>query len=284
MTSPIRAAAPTHVQISQGARRRLTTSLGLLSAALACLAAACAGDADGEPATEQGEEAPEIAEAEQALIGGEQVSYEYLSEIGAWDMGYTGCATDDGRCFCTATLINDNVVLTAAHCANYQTGPGWGFFRMWAWGKVWDFPVVQVRSFGTGATRLNDVALLRLATPVPELVARPRAVSNVDYFGASLAVFGLGCNVGGAHQRGHGVKRRAWGTFTGYGPIFPSAEGCPGDSGGPVIVNGTGEIVAVSSWALYGNDQWDATVFGAPKLVWDDFQWWRAMMNLNRGG
>jgi V8-like Glu-specific endopeptidase len=161
--------------------------------------------------------------------------------------------------FCTATLITENVAVTAAHCVSYgtqQTAGNYGRFVVDPDENASprSFDITHYRSF---SSRLgwSDVALLRLATRVPASVAIPTTVSaRSASSGQSVTVYGYGCTDRDA-QRGGFLKR----SFT-Y--AFGRSENlCPGDSGGPVVVGDDGPVFLVNSgyYTQSGTD-----IFGEP--------------------
>lgn len=124
-----------------------------------------------------------VAHAETALVGltrSEQVSP--WKAVGRLDMRNGG--------YCTATLIAPDLVLTAAHCTFETSGKGLRpedltFRAGYVEGRVaQERKVVQIarpknygyKSKNTAARIANDVALLRLGTPIPTHVISPFVV------------------------------------------------------------------------------------------------------------
>ncbi len=159
---------------------------------------------------------------------------------------------------CTATLIAPNVAITAAHCVSYQTREQAGAYDNFtvdrANGRARSFVVERFRSFAS-EVGAQDIALLRLAQPVPPDVASPTTLATRPASrGEQVTIFGYGCT----------ERRTESGSFTKRKFTFdfgPSANLCPGDSGGPVVMGTTGPLVLINSgyWTNNGRD-----IFGEP--------------------
>lgn len=200
------------------------------SAALlaACLLTVGCSSADGDG---------DFAASEYSVVGGVAAPFERP------EVGRLGS--------CTATLVASNVVLSAAHCFDRKSGArSVGAFLVDRPGGEIAFPTVEVRVFGDGIAE-DDLALVRLASDVPEGVARPVALASSVRRGAPVTMWGYGCTSrpipvepsgGGAIASGEAEDKRrlsfSWGG--------PSHGTCPGDSGGPVLDLG-GRLVAVVS-------------------------------------
>lgn len=203
--------------------------------ALSLLACADGPDAPG---------APSLAAFEEKVVRGELTRER--PEVGSISMG------------CTATLVAPEVGLTAAHCVNFGTRdqPGrYGTFTLEpAAGGQRQFVIERYRSYSSGDLGPADLALFRLATPVPADIARPAPLAaTLPTNGAPLTVFGYGCT-----RRNDGTdwrKRKA---------SFPMGTAtnhlCPGDSGGPVFDDSTGAVLRVNSG--YYLDGFGTDIFG----------------------
>lgn len=188
-------------------------------------------------------DAPSLAAFEEKVVRGELTRER--PEVGSISMG------------CTATLVAPEVGLTAAHCVSYGTReqPGnHGTFTLEpAAGGQRQYVIERYKSY-SGDLGPADLALFRLATPVPADVARPAPIAaTLPGNGNPLTVFGYGCT-----QRNTGTdwrKRKA--TF----PMGTNTNHlCPGDSGGPVFDDSTGAVLRVNSG--YYLDGFGTDIFG----------------------
>lgn len=186
------------------------------------------GDSSLIPPAKPGSDDSEGGSARETVIGG-SVSWE-RPEVGS----ISGC---------TATLVAPEVIITAAHCLGYRsaTSPGnYGDFTVW--GSGGDRRTFRIDLYTSFSRTLgeNDVALMRLADPVPASVATPAKIAPSDPSrGTNMSIWGFGCT-----RRGSGSdwqKRR-------YDFLEGSATNnlCPGDSGGPVMTD-DGQVVRINS-------------------------------------
>ena len=143
---------------------RLQSSARLLALPLLLLACASPEEADrwADPPLSSAAEAPEGFE--EKLINGRFTRDR--PEIGAITVG---------NGFCTATLIRPDVLVTAAHCVGYGTAEGrdLGVFRVSGDRGDFSYTINAHRAWSQGGVNARDVALVRLATPVPASVAQP---------------------------------------------------------------------------------------------------------------
>lgn len=159
---------------------------------------------------------------------------------------------------CTATLVAPRVALTAAHCLKYRTHTARGDYGSLQFapsenGPRSSFRLERFRSFGTDLGN-GDIALVRLTAPVPSTIAEPAPMAtSVPARGTALTIFGYGCNDSWELQTGSGIKRRY-----DYRYGDSTSRLCPGDSGGPVRVGGSGPVLFINS----GRSGWGRDMFG----------------------
>lgn len=180
---------------------------------------------------------------------------------------------DEKEDLCTATALGADLVLTAAHCVTghvkravkvYQTGQSIAVVR------VAQHPRFSFASYAASRATA-DVALARLASPLPDIVApatlaEPRRVAA----GETLTIAGFGVTKART-PLGLGIPREAKLTVTGkpgslqirlYDPATrnrqPGLGGCTGDSGAPAFetdASGALRVVGVVSWSTAPNDE-----------------------------
>ena len=160
---------------------------------------------------------------------------------------------------CTGTLVSSSAVLTAGHCFYNATKSFNKLVRKISYfeitkpdGEKIKYKMLEIISFGTDAPSADDIALVRLESPVPAEVAQPAKLSpNYPLKGMSTFLFGYGPNQSGTSEvavsltsNGGGVKRvlnRKIGE-----PGFKDALAY-GDSGGPHFFKESNEVFAVNS-------------------------------------
>lgn len=185
--------------------------------------------------------------------------------------------------FCTGTLVDDQVVLTAAHCLD--TARGGGSFRTMDPSRVAVYIgedprddildhlyTVSETEINAGYDRRalsNDIALLRLSsapseavTPVPSLPSSSGftaldAGETLNFVGfgeiedgtwggklqVDLPLGGLGCSVAWCPDSGDSATQISYSQTSGSGP-------CSGDSGGPAFIqrSGTWYVGGITSY------------------------------------
>ena len=169
---------------------------------------------------------------------------------------------------CTGVLISSQVVLTNAHCFNFDTnisGLGGGatppnnsniaplaFFDMFNQfppsGMAQDLrrTVKRVYIVDNAALGATDIAIVQLSQTVPANYATPyKIATNPPAQGSLVQGIGYGCTMSGVRTNGKKKYRGALWQASTYNtsPML----GCEGDSGGPIL-NSSGQIVALISW------------------------------------
>jgi Trypsin len=164
---------------------------------------------------------------------------------------------------CTATLIKEDWILTAAHCIKdgtkgltFSTGPTATAGKRYQFAEA----ITHPRYYDNPIGSLYDIALIRLAEPVPGDVAIPISytVTSMDsLIGESVLYIGYGSTSGTTSILGLGKKRRVSLPIERIDPItyshgFDGSGLCFGDSGGPGLVEIDGElqIIGVTSASL----------------------------------
>ncbi len=166
---------------------------------------------------------------------------------------------------CTATLVAPDVAITASHCLGYRSATRRGRYDTFRIddpaGDSHSYTVERYRSFGRelGA---NDIALLGLAQMVPPEVALPAPIAaDTPADGTTLSVWGYGCTrIGGGLD---GQKR-----FAEFEQGRTAYHLCPGDSGGPVFNDETGEVLRINSG--YMMDRGRSDIYGIVPGLYDD--------------
>jgi protease YdgD len=159
-----------------------------------------------------------------------------------------GVILRDGRGTCTGALIAPDLILTAAHCVGGpgpESDPSVVRFRTGAYpgltpvespaSRIVIHPLYPRDGETSGLERRTgyDIALVRLAAPVPETAAAPLAVASDPVLGNRLLIAG--------YRGGHGERARERTC-----PVIGASDrmiqmGCDvrsGESGSPVLQHG----------------------------------------------
>jgi V8-like Glu-specific endopeptidase len=205
----------------------LRTRSALTTLCLTLMACASAG-----PVAEPGADVPGGgASGPEKLIDGEFTNEH--PEVGLMSMNGSAC---------TGTLIRPNVVLTAAHCVEYQTFDNQNFGQFVIDGGQ-QFAMDAARSFAQ-APGAQDIAVVRLSQAVPGNVAQPASVAaRAPGAGSPALIYGYGCGDRNNLQDNHQGQKQRFSFTVGQGTF----NLCPGDSGGPTFVGATSEIFHINS-------------------------------------
>lgn len=209
---------------------------------------------------------------------------------------------------CTATLISDRLVLTAAHCVcpsdvnanncgNRATFTLQDVFPVDNPGTPVDESKSRTNVNIGGSVRVHpeymqrgwlreDYAVIELDQPmtaVAKVSPIPvEAPDNIPFAGDTLTLVGYGAT--GTDCKGPGLGKMKMDVpvaGSGWGGIsFKNAQlhSCPGDSGGPAL-NSNKHVVGVASWVMNGDSTYRPTsyaynwIFGIPQPQWSSSSW-----------
>jgi len=205
-----------------------------------------------------------------AMVGGAPIA---ATEYGRSVVMILGSSGTSGTA-CTATAIGRDLLLTAAHCvqsgSDYKlvgSEPGQSpVFKAIA--RIERHPQFEIKRF-LNHLATADVALIKLAEPLPSRIAPARIGGGTDpvSVGDTLVIAGYGVTVMGDGRTG-GTARAAALSVTGQPGLLqirlfdPATKGvnsglgaCAGDSGAPAFRSTAGEtkIIGVVSWSTGPN-------------------------------
>jgi hypothetical protein len=171
-----------------------------------------------------------------------------------------------GSVTCTGSLIEEDRVLTAHHCLS-QRGRAGNMLELdvapeavrvelggdpFAWGEVGVRAVIAPTCGYAGGE--GDIAILVLERKLIGVATRKAQLGSPPQVGTPIAPIGFGrCFFGGSAGartvRGGGPIQNVW-----KRDFRVEASICPGDSGGPAVDRGSGEILGVISEAVMDGD------------------------------
>ncbi|KAF2018272.1 trypsin-domain-containing protein [Aaosphaeria arxii CBS 175.79] len=178
-----------------------------------------------------------------------------------------------GSHFCGGSLLNANTVVTAAHCAVGQSASNLrvraGSLQKASGGTLSNVASITIHPSFSSSTLNNDVAILKLSTPIPTsstigYAALPASGSD-PAAGSGATVAGWGTTSSGGSspaalrkvdvpivarttcQSQYSVSEITNNMFC-AGLTAGGKDSCQGDSGGPIINTSSRVLIGLVSW------------------------------------
>ena len=266
---------------------RLALLLSFVYLSVAAIAAGCSAQ---EPRTESAPQA--TAELVAPIVGGEpENGWEGVGAMTSYYPGYGYAGS-----FCSATLIAEQWLLTAAHCLSDHNGipvtpdtvqfyvgpdarPGtWGGYP--DTGTLYPARVFFVHPDYDPQWTFNDIGLVYLDEPANGVPAYPISETPLtdEHVGTPVLYVGFGVTSGATYEGG-GRKRAAESKIGGvgdthYSSSFRGTGVCFGDSGGPGLLEIDGEYHVIGVNSTVAGDRDDPCRGNANHTRVDAFATW----------
>ena len=179
---------------------------------------------------------------------------------------YAGAAviqTSQGTEICSGVLVDATTFVTAAHCLQ-------GDFKVGAILVSTDVQFTGPKSFGAAyfvdpdyavgdkglsSSDRNDVAVIKLAVPLPGPYAQLPSANYTDTLKNNQAVdvVGYGLPMPGVRQSASAKIIPGGGKVAPWFLKITAGTMCNGDSGGPIVQSGTNIVLAINSYGAAAN-------------------------------
>ena len=178
----------------------------------------------------------------------------------------------DGRALppCTAFLVASDIVVSAAHCSDYRTGAAdardrFALNSSHAPLRVLELVVAPQRGTTAEERAGSDLLIALLVDDAPSSIRHFELANRIPSTYELTKVLGWGCTT---HSSSDNALRQIgyyWGLRTAQ-PIL-----CEGDSGGPVLIDGSRRVAAVASRYVCSANDRRRTACGTPRNPQRDY-------------